>query len=476
MLTAVRLRRAVVAAVIATLALAATAQARPQYRGVQVHSLWGSVTDAQMDRDLDMAAGAGANVVRVDVSWAGLEETRGDFSGWYEQRVDRFMDAAGQRGLKVIATLWETPCWASTAPDDKKQGCVGAWWDRGVTRYPPADASDYGDAVRFFVNRYSSHLAALEVWNEPNLTTYLKGSDPDASYAALVRAAYPAADHRVPVLAGSLSYGDVDFLQASLYAHGAKGSYDGLSIHPYADGRAPDVMGDLSWREYTFAGGISMFHDAATAAGDDAPIWVTEFGWPTCSLTSCNTLTEQAEYIGQSFDVLDGFAYVKGATVYQLRDMFTDAADPEANFGMLREDYSPRPAYAALRAALTAPTGSSDSSTPTTTTGDGSAGGVPPTKGRRKASTRRRAALVLRVKRRRGRVVAYGRAPKGQTVRLSVLRRAPAKRWTVVRSVRLRVGRSGRFVRRVGSVRALRGHAVRAAVAGRRTARIARVR
>jgi hypothetical protein len=91
----------------------------------------------------------------------------------------------------------------------------------------------------------------------------------------------------------------------------------------------------------------------AAAAGDDAPIWVTEFGWPTCSLTTCNSLTEQADYIGQSFDVLDGFPYVKGATVYQLRDMSTDGADPESTFGMLREDYSPRPAYAALRAALT---------------------------------------------------------------------------------------------------------------------------
>ena len=195
----------------------------------------------------------------------------------------------------------------------------------------------------------------------------------------------------------------------------------------------------------------------------------------TCSLTRCNSLTEQADYVAQSFDVLDGFPYVKGATVYQLRDMSTDAADPESNFGMLREDYSPRPAYAALRAALTAPSGSGSSDAPTTS-GGGSAGGVPPTTGRRKASPRRRSALVLRLKRRRGRVVAYGRAPKGRTVRLSVLRRTSRKHWTVVRRVHVRAGRSGRFVRRVGSVRALRGHAVRAAVAGRGAARMARVR
>jgi hypothetical protein len=349
-------RAAALATLLAALALAATAQARPEYRGVQVHSLWGSVTDAQMDRDLDMAAQAGANVVRVDVSWAGLEESRGDFAGPYERHVDRFMDAAGQRGLRVIATLWDTPCWASGAPATIKGGCAGAWWDRGVNRYAPADPGDYGDAVRFFVGRYGRHLAALEVWNEPNVGASLKGSDPAGAYAALVRAAYPAAkaaDRRVPVLAGSLSYGDVAFLRSSLYAHGAKGSYDGLSIHPYADGRAPSVVGALSWREHTFAGGISRFHRAAAAAGDHAPIWITEFGWPACSLSRCNSLSEQAGYVSQGFRVLDRFPWVRGATVYQLRDMSTDGADPECTFGMLREDYSPRPAYAALRAALT---------------------------------------------------------------------------------------------------------------------------
>jgi hypothetical protein len=61
-------------------------------------------------------------------------------------------------------------------------------------------------------------------------------------------------------------------------------------------------------------------------------------------------------------------------------------------------------------------------------------------------------------------------------VRLSVLRQTSRKRWVVVRSVRLRVGRTGRFARRMGSVRALRGHAVRAAVLADGAARIARVR
>ena len=44
-----------------------------QYRGVQLHSLWSDSSERDMDRELDLAAEAHANVVRVDVVWGSLE-------------------------------------------------------------------------------------------------------------------------------------------------------------------------------------------------------------------------------------------------------------------------------------------------------------------------------------------------------------------------------------------------------------------
>ena len=74
------------------LVLAAPAGAAgPELRGVQLHSLWWESSDADMDRELDMAQRAGANVVRVDVSWSSLESGgKGQHSPWYVSKLDRF--------------------------------------------------------------------------------------------------------------------------------------------------------------------------------------------------------------------------------------------------------------------------------------------------------------------------------------------------------------------------------------------------
>ncbi len=144
--------------------------AAPAFRGVQLHALWGSTSNAEMDRELDLSRDAGSTTVRVDVGWSSLETGgKGKYSQWYVDKLDRFMNGAHACGMKVIATLWSTPCWASTAPATKKLGCEGAWWERGVTMYPPADNEDFADISAWITARYGAKMAALEVWNEPNL-------------------------------------------------------------------------------------------------------------------------------------------------------------------------------------------------------------------------------------------------------------------------------------------------------------------
>src|SRR5215210_3907570 len=76
------------------------ASARVPLRGVQLHDLWGNVTNADMDRDLDLARDAGSNVVRIDIGWSSLEsEGRGSYSQWYVDKLDRFVNGASARGM-----------------------------------------------------------------------------------------------------------------------------------------------------------------------------------------------------------------------------------------------------------------------------------------------------------------------------------------------------------------------------------------
>jgi hypothetical protein len=259
-----------------------------QLRGAQTHPLWWDSKPADFDRELDLLKDAHGGVVRFDIAWSSLEtEGKGKFSSWYVDKADLFLQHAAERGLKAIATLWATPCWASSAPETDKQGCAGAWWDRGVDRWAPANAADYADAADWVARRWGDKLAALEIWNEPNLPDQysLRAPDPGAAYADLLKTAYPRvkqAAPALPVLGGVLAFSDGPFLER-LYDLGIGGHFDGISIHPYNEWRDPDDPWKPEYRKYTFLTGVPWIQSIMAAHGDgDRGLWLTEFGFSTC--------------------------------------------------------------------------------------------------------------------------------------------------------------------------------------------------
>ena len=332
----------------------------PQLRGAQLHSLWYDSSLADMERELDLVKDAGGDTVRIDLAWSSLEtNAKGDFSSWYVNKADAFMAAAGERGLKVIGTLWATPCWASAAPEEKKLGCTGAWWDRGVDRYAPANPSDYADAAVWVARRWGAQLVALEVWNEPNLPDKysLQAPDPAAAYAGILKAAYPRVKEAVPglrVIGGALAFSDGDFLER-LYDLGIKGHFDAFSIHPYNEWRDPDDLWKIEWRKYTFLTGVPWVRSVMEAHGDgDKSIWLTEFGFSTCGTGSswCVAPQAQSEFINDSFRIAAGWDYVEAAIAYNLRNKGTDPEDRESQFGLVARDFTPKPGYEGFKAAM----------------------------------------------------------------------------------------------------------------------------
>ncbi|HEX8065101.1 MAG TPA: cellulase family glycosylhydrolase [Thermoleophilaceae bacterium] len=360
-----RLARVVLCAAVAIAALAwpATAgAASSQLHGAMTHSMWNGSNKAVYDREFDMLQDAGANAVRIDLSWSSLETDRkGQYSQWFIDKTDSVIQDARARGLNVIANLWSTPCWASTAPTDLRQSCVGAWWDRGVDRYSPSNPADYADAVAFVARRWGSQLAALEIWNEPNLPDqgFLRSPDPAADYAAMLKAAYPAAKAASPgltVLGGALAFSDGEFLER-LYDEGIKDHFDGISIHPYNEWRDPEDSWKPEWRKYTFLTGVPWIHDIMARHGDgDKGLWLTEFGFSTCGSGDrwCVSAEKQATYVDHSFAIARKWGYVKAAILYNLRNKGTDPTDRESQFGILDRDFSPKPAWAAFKGAMAA--------------------------------------------------------------------------------------------------------------------------
>ncbi len=328
--------------------------------GVQVHPLWGDSSVADFDRELDMAKSAGVDTVRIDLSWSSLETAgRGRYSDWYVTKADTFFEHAQARGIKVVATLWSTPCWAATAPERLKQDCSGKWWERGVHRYAPANPVDYADAAEWVARRWGDRMEALEVWNEPNIENFLRSSDPAGDYASILKAAYPrikAAAPDLTVLGGALAFSDGDFLTA-LYGHDIKGSYDAISYHPYGEARDPGHAGPPTEKKYSYQLGSRWIRDLMVAHGDGATgMWQTEVGFSTCTIGTsrwCVTERRQARYTADLFRIArEKMPYVKALVAYNLRNKGTDPADREGQFGLLDRDFRPKPAYRSLTRAL----------------------------------------------------------------------------------------------------------------------------
>jgi len=291
----------------------------------------------------------------------------------------------------------------------------------------------------------------------------------------------------VKVLAGSLAAADRPFLEA-LYANGMKGSYDAISIHPYNEWRAPSDRWQPQWKQYTFLPGIEWIHDAQQAAGDNTPLWLTEFGWTSCSGGGwCVSEQKQADYTRRALDIVKTKDFIEAAIVYNLRSKGTDAASFEDNFGLVRQDFTPKPAYAALREGLSgteaAPIPGSDqlpapspspvtglpaapevpAAQPTARIGPSPEVSSPPSQPRVGQATGRRPSAVspsrgnkvlVRVRRVGSSVVATGRAPRASQV---LLRLTGCRRAEVARPRRVKVSGSGRFTQRLGTAARLAG-------------------
>jgi hypothetical protein len=331
-----RPRRLIVTALAAALtfcALTATAHARAEYRGVQLHSLWWANSRATEIRELDLAQAAGANVIRIDVSWSDIEWRKDQRSGVYVNRLDWFINAAFARGMKIVGTLWTTPCWASSARPSIKNGCnQNAYWAAtGATYAPVASArSHYAATAAWLADRYRGRLAGIEVWNEPNWKQlYWKTPDTAGDYTALLKATFPAVkavDPSLPILAGALAGSDSAFLKR-MYAD-----------HPFAD---PGYVQ------------LTALHKVQLAAGDRTPIWATEFGAPTGQNKQWHvTPQEQARVISDGFARFDATDYIAAAIVYNLRDKGRNVSAIDDNFGVLYNDFKPKPGYAAMKAGI----------------------------------------------------------------------------------------------------------------------------
>lgn len=313
--------------------------------GVQFHVMWEDYSDQQRIEVLDKLAGAGIKWVRIDVDWPSLQgEGRGSHSQWAWDRLDFAVNAARARGIDVLATLWRTPPWAN--------GSAGA-------TTTPNDPADYGTIAFELAGHFRGRVAAWEIWNEPNSSSFFDGSV--AQYVGLMKAAYPRfkeGDPNATVVIGGPQYNDVAWL-TKVYEAGAAPSFDVMSVHTYMSPSdlAPETNNGTIW---TIAG-VSQVHDLMVRNGDGAkPVWITEFGWSAHPNDGTEqnwargvTLEQQADYAVRALRFVGAdFPYVQNMFWYNERDRDSGNVH-EDGFGLLYRDLAEKPVYRAIKSLLT---------------------------------------------------------------------------------------------------------------------------
>jgi hypothetical protein len=160
-----------------------------------------------------------------------------------------------------------------------------------------------------------------------------------ARYMRALRASIGGSGRRVTLVGPS-------FVDASYYSLISKRAYDVASLHIYPGGQPP---------EQPLAAGV----DQGTVVAPGRAIEVTETGYHNALSASSGQppVSEAAAATYLPRALLASFAAgAKRTFIYELLDEKPDRSlvDPERHFGLVRQDFSPKPAFFAVRNLLTA--------------------------------------------------------------------------------------------------------------------------
>jgi polysaccharide biosynthesis protein PslG len=309
-----------------------------------------TLTSSVLAQYLDGVKASGATWLRVGLYWCSVMQGGPTSYNWAP--FDRIVDQARLRGINILGVLIYTPAWA------RPSGTTAS--------YPPTDLHDYASYVHVAAAHFAAHgVHSYEIWNEPNLASFWAPAPDPARYTQLLKLAYPAiksSDPSATVVTGGLSPGGtygtvtstytnpVTFLE-QMYKDGARGYFDAVGWHPYS---YPYGLGYYTWSAWSQMSQTNPSARSIMAAyGDSAKqIWPTEMGAPTGTSSQAVTEAAQAQLVIDMYAKLKTWSWTGPSFVYNFRDKGTDSSNREDNFGIVRWDWSPKPAYAAFKTAV----------------------------------------------------------------------------------------------------------------------------
>lgn len=270
----------------------------------------------QMPDVASLCALAGVNWVRDRLAWREIEPQRGVFAE--HTRYDAAADAQSAAGLNVLQVNHSSPDWAN--PDHRRF---------------PLDLRDCFNFHRHIAARWAGKVTAFEPWNEADIPVF--GGHTGAEMASLQKAAYWGIKAGNPDAVACLNVFALHNRAQleEIRANETWPYFETFNLHHYA----------------AFDAYPSLYTDFREVSAG-RPLWVTECAMPlrwsgdeAKKELSDEDLKEQARRLLKVFagSLHEG----SRATFYFLLPHYVEGP---TQFGIIRPDLTPRPAYVALAA------------------------------------------------------------------------------------------------------------------------------
>lgn len=283
----------------------------PEY-GMNIF-IWGAPQTTR--RDLNKLQDAQFTWQKTLFQWRLIEPEKGLFQ-WAE--ADRVVKASNEAKINVIARVDFQPRWARAD---------------GAHNGPPDRYEDYADFLFTLADHFkpgspNGTIAAIELWNEPNLSREWAnleiGAASAADYVRLMCIGHEATKRASPniitVSAGLSPTGtmssdaadDTVYLQW-MYDAGAQPCFDVLGAHgagykapPWI---SPEELADPQWGGHPSFGfrRVEQIREVMVQNGDaEKQVWLLEFGWTSDPINpsyAWHRVTEEqkAEYLVEAF-------------------------------------------------------------------------------------------------------------------------------------------------------------------------------
>ena len=265
------MRRLVLLAILAALALPAVADASPYIRSGVQDDAWLEFGPGTLDSRLDALDALGTDVVRVTIDWRATEPRAGVYD-W--TRADRLLAGLHSRGIAPLVTLYGSPGWANGGQPEN---------------WAPVSTTSFAAFARNIAERYP-YVRMWAIWNEPNQRRWLRPTTPATYVKKLLNPAY-AAIHSVSrssqvaggVTAPRASAGGVspvDWIAGMAAAHARLDAY-AHNPYPLRRGETPMSGGCDHCKTITMATLPRLLCDVQHAFGVHTRIWLTEYGYQT---------------------------------------------------------------------------------------------------------------------------------------------------------------------------------------------------